>query len=154
MIVPSTDGPLREGGVMENTGGCMCGKTRYKVTGEPVGGVFYCHCNDCKRQAGSAFTIGAGFLAENFVFEDDSHVKTYVTVGDTGTNMDRVFCGNCGSPMFSKTSLIPGVLYVKAGSLDDASWVEPPVEIYTKDKLKCAEIPSDITSFEALMPME
>ena len=56
--------------------------------------------------------------------------------------------------MFSKTSLIPGVLYVKAGSLDDASWVEPPVEIYTKDKLKCAEIPSDITSFEALMPME
>ena len=52
MIVPSTDGPLREGGAMENTGGCMCGKTRYKVTGEPVGGVFYCHCNDCKRQAG------------------------------------------------------------------------------------------------------
>lgn len=39
----------------------MCGKTRYKVSGEPVGGVFYCHCNDCKKQTGSPFTIGGVF---------------------------------------------------------------------------------------------
>jgi hypothetical protein len=139
---------------MENRGGCMCGKTRYKVSGEPVGGVFYCHCNDCKKQTGSPFTIAAGFLVESFAFEDESHTKTHVTVGDSGTNMDRVFCGNCGSPIYSRTELVSGVLYVKIGTLDDASWVEPPIEIYTKDKIKCAVIPSDITGFEQLMPME
>ena len=35
---------------MENRGGCMCGKISYKVSGEPVGGMFYCHCNDCKKK--------------------------------------------------------------------------------------------------------
>ena len=138
---------------MENTGGCMCGKTRYKVSDEPVGGMFYCHCNDCKKQTGAPFKVAAGFLAENFVFEDASHVKTYVTVGDSGTSMDRVFCGNCGSPLYSKTDLVAGVLYLAVGTLDDASWVEPSIEIYTKDKLKCAAIPSDITGFEQLMPL-
>ena len=139
---------------MENRGGCMCGKTRYKVSGESVGGMFYCHCNDCKKQTGSSFKIVAGFLAEHFSFEDDSHVKTYVTVGDTGKDVNRVFCGNCGSPLYSTTDLVPGIVMVAIGTLDDASWVEPPIEIYTKDKIKSAAIPADIIGFEGLMPLE
>jgi hypothetical protein len=43
---------------------------------------------------------------------------------------------------------------VAIGTLDDASWVEPPIEIYTKDKIKSAAIPADIIGFEGLMPLE
>ena len=77
-----------------------------------------------------------------------------MTVGDTGKDVNRVFCGNCGSPLCSTTDLVPGIVMVAIGTLDDASWVEPPIESYTKDKIESAAIPADIIGFEGLMPLE
>jgi hypothetical protein len=38
------------------TGGCLCGRVRYSIDGEPpVTGV--CHCKDCQRETGSAFAV-------------------------------------------------------------------------------------------------
>src|SRR5437870_13460685 len=37
------------------TGGCVCGAIRYEVTSRPIT-MFNCHCRDCQRTTGSAFT--------------------------------------------------------------------------------------------------
>jgi hypothetical protein len=34
--------------------------------------------------------------------------------------------------MFSTIGLMPGVAFLKAGSIDDPSWFEPTVEIWTR----------------------
>ena len=39
------------------TGGCQCGKIRYEITGAPQL-VYTCHCTDCQRITGSAFSLG------------------------------------------------------------------------------------------------
>jgi hypothetical protein len=39
------------------TGGCQCGKIRYQVTEAPQL-VYTCHCTDCQRITGSAFSLG------------------------------------------------------------------------------------------------
>ena len=38
------------------SGGCVCGAVRYTVRGEPFH-VGRCHCADCRKRSGSAYTI-------------------------------------------------------------------------------------------------
>ena len=45
------------------TGGCLCGRVRYTVTGVPAfSGI--CHCRNCQRYTGSAFETLMAFPAE------------------------------------------------------------------------------------------
>ena len=39
------------------TGGCQCGKIRYEITKAPQL-IYTCHCTDCQRITGSAFSLG------------------------------------------------------------------------------------------------
>jgi hypothetical protein len=39
------------------TGGCQCGKIRYEISEAPQL-VYTCHCTDCQRITGSAFSLG------------------------------------------------------------------------------------------------
>src|SRR5258708_29468090 len=42
---------------LPQTGGCQCGKIRYEITEAPQL-VYTCHCTDCQRLTGSAFSLG------------------------------------------------------------------------------------------------
>ena len=48
----------------EIEGGCNCGAVRYRLTGKPMV-VAVCHCSNCRRQSGSAFSV-------NVVLRDDA----------------------------------------------------------------------------------
>ena len=50
--------------------------------------------------------------------------KIYSVIGYDGTNVHRGFCPNCGSPVISYVSEQPNLRFIKAGSLDDSSWVK------------------------------
>ena len=43
--------------ILPQTGGCRCGKIRYEITGSPQL-IYTCHCTDCQRITGSAFSMG------------------------------------------------------------------------------------------------
>ncbi len=118
----------REGGPI--TGGCLCGNVRYSADAEPVAQAA-CHCADCQRQTGSPFTVFVGVPADAFSVEGET-ISSYKTSGDDHEGeTERSFCSNCGAPVFSASPLAPGVTLIKAGSLDDASWVEPGAEFFT-----------------------
>ena len=136
---------------MEYAGGCLCGVTRYTVTGEPVR-VLYCHCNDCKKQTSAPYSVIASYAKEQVTLESSKFLKTHHSVGDSGGEVKRSFCGQCGSPIFSQIEALPDVFIIKAGSFDDASWLKPTMEIYTKDKLDCAQIDPSIDSFPGPRP--
>ena len=50
---------------------------------------------------------------------------------DHGEDTERSFCSACGSPIFSVSGALPDMAFIKVGSLDDASWVEPVAEVWT-----------------------
>ena len=113
------------------TGGCLCGAVRYTVTGAPLtSGI--CHCRNCQKQAGSAWSMLIGVPATALVVE--GQVSTYVDSGDSGGTVRRQFCGTCGSPLFSHAEALPGMVFIKAGTLDDTSDFAPAAQYYMKSK--------------------
>ncbi|MEL6528733.1 MAG: GFA family protein, partial [Pseudomonadota bacterium] len=54
--------------------------------------------------------------------------------GDSGATVRRQFCPECGSPVFTLVDQPEGVMFVKAGSLDDTSDLKPAFHCYTKSK--------------------
>jgi hypothetical protein len=112
------------------TGHCLCGNVRYSADAEPVVQAM-CHCTDCQRQTSSPFSAVVGVPLASFEVEGDS-LTTFNTVsGDTGGETQRNFCSNCGTPIYSLSASAPEMVFLKAGSLDDSSWLQPVVEVWT-----------------------
>jgi hypothetical protein len=59
-----------------------------------------------------------------------------VDQGDSGQPLYRHFCGTCGSPIFTKTALAPGMVVVRAGTLDSMEGLQPETETYTDHAVK------------------
>jgi hypothetical protein len=112
---------------MMMTGGCLCGQVRYTVAAEPAM-MLICHCKNCQKQGGGAFSVNAGVPAAAVTLEGE--LKTFVDQGESGRPVQRRFCGACGSPIFSEIEGAPGMLLIKAGTLDDASVMAPQMEFF------------------------
>ena len=118
---------------MPLTGQCLCGEITYQVENAPaVTGV--CHCKNCQRQAGSAFSTLAGVPKEEFSFT--SGVPKLYEDGDTssGNTVQRYFCGTCGSPIYSMIPDQPDTMFVKTGTLDDTSSFVPQFHVWCDSK--------------------
>jgi hypothetical protein len=112
------------------TGRCLCGGVTYSADAEPVIQAV-CHCTDCQRQTGNPFSVIVAVPRAAFDVEGDT-LASFATIGtDHGGETERNFCSACGSPVFSMAAVAPELIFIKAGSLDDASWVAPAVEAWT-----------------------
>ena len=126
----------------------MCGDVQYDSTEEPaVTGV--CHCPDCQKQTGTAFSVIVGLSSDSLIVEGATTV--YETMGQSGQPVERHFCGNCGSPLYSVVHSMPGTTFLKAGTLDDTSWLEPAVEFFCETSQAWLEQDDERTKFP-LMP--
>ena len=110
-------------------GHCLCGSITYECDAEPIMTAI-CHCADCQRQSGTAFSIIVGVAREDLKINGE--LKVFETIGeDRGTPAFRNFCGDCGSPIISILADAEDIAWIKAGTLDDASWLEPELEAWT-----------------------
>ncbi len=113
------------------TGRCLCGAVTYTADAEPLVQAV-CHCTDCQRQTGSPYSAIVAVPAASFSVQGDT-LGTFTTTGeDHGGETQRNFCTTCGAPIYSVSPVMPDVIFVKAGSLDDASWMQPTVEAWTR----------------------
>src|SRR5689334_8632904 len=74
------------------TGGCLCGAIRYEVSAEPIM-MFNCHCRDCQRSTGGAFTPVVYVPAKAFKITKGS-ARYYSTASDMGGHNKRGFVRN------------------------------------------------------------
>ncbi|MFO1461045.1 MAG: GFA family protein [Verrucomicrobiota bacterium] len=118
---------------------CLCGGITLSYSGE-VGPANYCHCEDCRRVTGSAFNIGVRVERKNLKVTSGSELKVYRSVSDRGREIERCFCGCCGSPMLTLHPAKPEYAWVKAGVINDPGVVKPTHENWVKDKVEWATI--------------
>jgi hypothetical protein len=111
-------------------GHCLCGSVSYASDADPAF-VAICHCNDCQRQTGAAHSIVVGVPADQIEISGADNLKSFTTVGeDHGSEVQRRFCGECGSPIYTENGGLPGVFILKGGTLNDTSWLQPQIEVW------------------------
>jgi hypothetical protein len=129
------------------TGRCLCGSITYSVDAEPMVQAV-CHCSDCQRQTGGPFTVVVGVPLSALAVEGDT-LGSFTTVGeDHGGETERNFCTACGAPIFSVAAVLPDLALIKSGSLDDSSWLEPGIEVWTSSSQPWSPRFESATSFE------
>ena len=132
-------------------GGCACGAVRYRLGSDPLF-VHCCHCLNCQRQTGSAFVINALIEADRVELLGAEPQAVDVARDDGSTQ--RVYrCPACQIAVFSEYTR-PEVRFVRAGTLDDPSSVEPDVHIFTRSKLPWVALPESVPAFEVYYDMQ
>jgi hypothetical protein len=130
-------------------GGCSCGRVRYSADAEPIFAGL-CHCKSCQKITGTSFSVVVAIPAPALTVTGDT--KTYDRKGDTGQSTHSTFCPNCGSPMTGTADVMQGVVMIRAGTMDDSSWVKPMMEIYCDSKMPWVALGGELKSFPK-MPM-
>ena len=127
------------------SGGCRCGAIRYECDAEPLM-VAYCHCRDCQFASGGPFSTVL-LVPRPAVRTSGSEPGAYAVDAESGATVTRKFCSRCGSPLFSELSANPEIFVIKAGTLDDPSWLRPAAHIWTESAQPWAELQADLPKF-------
>ena len=111
----------------ERTGGCLCGQVRYRITEEPLASRI-CWCRDCQHIAANG-TVNAVFPSASI--EVSGTLSTYTRAADSGNQVSRRFCAQCGCHLLSDSSGRPGLTVLRLGTLDDPSSITPSANIWS-----------------------
>ena len=120
------------------TGSCLCGAIRYTVSAR-VTELRACHCTHCQKSSGAAGSVNAVLPSEAFRLTQGAP-KRYAGKADSGRTLYRYFCGDCGSPIYSQRETNPGMVVVRAGTLDNAGAMKITANIWTKSARPWAHI--------------
>jgi hypothetical protein len=75
--------------------------------------------------------------------------KGFTKQGDSGNELTRHFCADCGSPLFTSSPRHPDLIYLKAGALDDPKLAQPEYQSWTRSSVPWAVITPELSSYEA-----
>jgi hypothetical protein len=132
-------------------GGCACGAVRYRLTSDPLF-THCCHCLNCQRQTGSAFVIN--ILIETERVEQLAGEPVPIDVPRTGTQKQRIFrCPTCQVAVYSRYTRA-GIRFVRGGTLDDPTRIEPDVHIYTRSKVTWVTLPDSVPALATYYDQE
>ncbi len=107
-------------------GGCHCGALRYTVEGAPQFS-FLCHCDNCRQLNGGCRLAGASVGADGFTMTGEPTSYRYQ---GGNASIELRFCGVCGTTVCAVPSEYPGVVVVRANTLDDQAAFTPMKSIY------------------------
>ena len=110
------------------TGGCLCGKVRFRIDAEPIA-MRLCWCRLCQYLAAGNATVNVVFPSDAIAIEGTP--TDYRSVADSGNVMHRRFCPTCGTHLFSEAESRPHLVIVRNGALDDTELLKPGATIWT-----------------------
>jgi len=110
-----------------------------------------CHCRDCQKASGGAYEPDIGLPAA--ALKITGPVKYYETKADSGNMLSRGFCPECGASLFGRTSAVPDLAMITAGSLDDPSLYKPTLDIFTASAQPWDHMNPTLAKFPKMPPM-
>jgi hypothetical protein len=108
-----------------------------------------CWCSDCQKLAANG-TVNAVFPSD--AIEVMGALAQHTKTADSGNQVTRRFCAQCGTQVFSDSSGRPGLTVVRVGTLDEPSAVTPTANIWTASAPDWACINGALEQFEGALP--
>ena len=127
------------------TGGCLCKAVKYEYNGD-IAEIALCHCMECRKAQGAAFVANTPIDAANFVITkgQESLKRFYSSPGKA-----RVFCSNCGSPIYSAKDELPNIKRLRVGSIETNFICDNQYHIFVGDKASWHTITDSFPQYKA-----
>ena len=126
------------------TGSCLCGGVRFRLDASPEA-IHVCYCQQCRKAQGAALVTNMPVPEVAFhLLAGAELLKSF----ESSPGKQRVFCSTCGSPIYSKTERKPGVLRIRAGTINEPLPVRPVAHFHVASKPNWWEITDNLPQYE------
>ena len=123
---------------------CRCGALTAVATGTPTR-ISVCHCRDCQRRSGGAFSAQVRFRNEDVAITGPS--SSWRTTGDSGRWGEFSFCPTCGAQVFYRIEYFPDMVAIPLGAFDDPHAFTPTVSVWESRKHDWLAITADVERY-------
>lgn len=130
------------------TGGCLCGGIRYEYDGE-INEISMCHCSQCRKAQGSAFVAVCPIDTRRFrITAGTGLLREYRAV----PSKCRVFCSNCGSPIYSARDDLPHIRRLRLGTVETPFTCRNAYHAFTGSKASWFDIADGLPQYPERKP--
>jgi hypothetical protein len=117
----------------------MCGGVRFEI-GAPLLSAGWCHCSRCRRRTGTGASVQGRIAPGSLrIVRGEELLRDYTPEG----GFAKVFCGKCGSSLWSRSPDDPDVIAVRFGAFDGDPGIEPSYRQFVDDAAPWAPVPDD-----------
>ena len=125
-------------------GSCLCGVVTYEISGD-IPDYGYCHCQSCRKASGTAYGANIGIPRSQLDLHDPNNtLKAY----ESSPGKFRVFCGECGSPIYAYLSASEDLVRIRLGSLDTPLNKHVKAHTFISDKADWELLEDRVPKFE------
>lgn len=123
-------------------GSCLCGEVRFSLSLSQLN-IYQCHCQQCRKQTGTASSCGGVVKAEDFIWlVGESSINKW----QKSSGFSAHFCVNCGSSMPNKFRGIP-YYWVPAGVLESDN-INTVANIFVKEKVNWSNVNAALCAYQ------
>jgi hypothetical protein len=134
----------------QRAGGCACGAVRYEISGD-VAMSLQCHCKACQKDTGTGHSSILVFPKAAVTFTGP--MTEFTRPGDSGGTVTKAFCPTCGTTLRETLTVMPDVVVIHVGSLDDPSGYTPQVVVYASRAHDWDRVDPALPKFPKMPPM-
>ena len=138
---------------MSFAGGCRCGAVRYEIALDRLPPAYCCHCRDCQTWTGTAFSQQAVAREDDVTLTAGAPID-YRLVNPSGSISRQYVCGICHTRLYNTNSARPGIVLIRAGTLDASDELEPRAHIWVKRKQPWIVLADDVPAFPESTPAD
>jgi hypothetical protein len=101
----------------------------------------YCHCHNCQKRTGSAFSVQGRVAGADFeLLSGADLLRSYAPDAES---RPKVFCSRCGSSLFSGDPLVDEEVSIRFGTLDGDPGIRPQARGYVESAPVWEPVPTD-----------
>jgi len=135
----------------EVQGGCRCGAVRYKLALDALPRTYACHCRDCQTWSGSAFSQQTFLPAASLSVTGP--LAVYELTNPSGRTSIQRMCAVCHTRVYNSNTARPGVVVLRAGTLDRSDELEVVAHIWVKRKQPWLKLPEEVPAWSEAAPV-
>jgi hypothetical protein len=112
---------------------------RFEVTA-PIRSCGYCHCTHCQRRTGTGSSANCRVPQAGFrLLGGEAQLRAF----QPPSGVPKLFCGTCGSALFSGDPLADEEVAVRLGAFDEDPGVRPQYRQFVDSAAPWETIPDD-----------
>ncbi len=115
----------------------------------PIQHIVHCHCSRCRKAQGSAFATNGIVPAADFkLLSGQANLSCY----ESSPGHFKHFCKTCGSPIMSTSTIRPGQVRVRLGTIESDIDERPMAHIFVTSRANWEETDCVLPEYEGYEP--